>query len=191
MRVRLLILAVALIALGLDPALGAPRARGILATPIPAPEWKVSKWIHGNPGTLADQRGREVLIDFFQLWCPGCNRFSIPLFQRWNELYGDRDDVVIVSIHTVFEGHASQTPERLRDFVEEKGISHPVGIDAYADPGDTNPLTMRRFATGGTPHVAIVDQSGQLRFSHFGSFDPASIEAFINELLTPPQSTTN
>jgi hypothetical protein len=42
---------------------------------------------------------------------------------------------------------------------------------------------MKRFETGGTPHVAIVDGKGDLRFSHFGRFDPAPVERFITRIL--------
>ena len=155
---------------------------GHLREPVPAPEWAVSEWLNGDPGSLADQRGRVVLIDFFQLWCPGCRRFSIPLFQRWDEKYGDRDDVLILSIHTVFEGHDQQTPERLREFIETWKITHPVGVDAY-EKGDETPTTMRRYRTGGTPHVVIIDKTGRIVFSHFGSFNETWAESFIDALL--------
>ena len=169
---------------GLSTALPA----GVVLEPSTSPEWKVSEWINGDPGKLANHRGKIVLIDFFQLWCPGCNEFSIPLFQEWEQKFGVRDDVVIVSIHTVFEGHEEQTPEHLREFIAEKGITHPVGIDAYAVPGAVVPVTMDRFETGGTPHIAIVDKEGRLRFSHFGRFDPQPVERFIERLFEEKKS---
>lgn len=151
----------------------------------PAPDWEISAWLNAEEpiGSLADQRGRVVLIHFFQLWCPGCNNFSIPLFDRWHEKYGERDDVRILSIHTVFEGHGYQTPDRLRDFVEKNRIAHPVGIDAYAEPDDEHPITMRRYRTGGTPHVVVIDKEGIVRFDRFGGFDAQPVEQFIDELL--------
>ncbi len=48
-----------------------------------APEWVISGWINSNGLTLADLRGKVVVIDFFQLWCPGCNKFSGPLMEKW------------------------------------------------------------------------------------------------------------
>ncbi len=156
---------------------------GALLIPTEAPEWETSGWLNGSPGKLSELRGKVVLIEFFQLWCPVCNSFSIPLFQHWNELYGGRDDVAIVSIHTVFEGHDVQTVKRLREFVQEKGILYPVGLDAYDSPKGTIPVSMRRFKTEGTPQIAIVDKGGMLRWSHFGKFDPAPVEALIDRLL--------
>ena len=110
----------------------------------------------------------------------------MPLFNRWHERYGQRDDVLVVSIHTVFEGHDYQSPERLREFVETWGIEHPVGIDTYAAEGGEVPETMRRYRTGGTPHVVIVDKWGRQRFRHLGGFDEQAVEAFIDELLDEP-----
>lgn len=148
-----------------------------------APEWAVSEWINGDPGRLADHRDRVVLLHFFQLWCPGCNRFSIPLFHRWEEKYGARDDVLIVSIHSVFEGHSFQSANRLHGFVADKKIGHPVGIDDYADNNDRTPITMRRYRTGGTPQVVIIDKQGEIRFSKLGGFDTAGAERLIDQLL--------
>lgn len=164
---------------------------GVLLEPIEAPQWKVSEWINGNPGRLADLRGKLVLINFFQMWCPGSNEFSLPLFEDWAEKYGDRDDVVVVSIHTVFEEHDAQTPEKLRQFIKEMGITHPVGIDAYERKDSVVPITMDRYQTGGTPHIAIVDKEGQLRFSHFGRFEREPVERFIERILEEEDKKLN
>jgi thiol-disulfide isomerase/thioredoxin len=167
----------------LSAALLLPAQAGVLLDPQVAPQWQVSEWLNADPGPLAGQAGRVVIIHFFQVWCPGCASFSVPLFQHWQETYGQREDVLILGIHTVFEGHDVQTPQSLRQFLLDKGIRYPVGIDAY-DGGDrVTPVTMRRFDTGGTPHVAIVDRYSRLVFSHFGRFDPAPVEAFIDRLL--------
>jgi thiol-disulfide isomerase/thioredoxin len=167
-------------------SLAAAAQAGVLLSPTSAEEWEVSEWINADPGPLANYRGKVVFINFFQLWCPGSNSFSIPLFQKWEEEYDDRDDVVFISIHSVFESHKLQTPEQLRQFVEARGIKHPVGVDKYAKPGDEVPVTMNRYETGGSPHVVIVDQEGRVRFSHFGRFEVEPVEAFIQRLFNEP-----
>ena len=151
-----------------------------------APEWEVSEWLNGPGTTLAGLRGKVVVIEFFQMWCPGCNRFSIPLLHRWQtdtfKDAVDSGDLQVVSIHTVFEGHSYQTPEKLRKFVKKKGMTHLVGIDAF-ETGDHRPITMKRFDTGGTPEVAIVDRRGRIRFQEFGGFNTGTAEALIRKLL--------
>jgi hypothetical protein len=178
------VLLAAAVSLGV-PAIDA----GVVLDPQPAPDWDVREWIHGDPGSITRQRDKVVLIEFFQLWCPGSNSFSIPLFNRWEEIYGQREDVVIVSIHSVFEGHEYQTEERLREFLERNGIDRMVGIDNYAAPGDEVPITMKRFGALGTPHVVIVGKDGKIHFSAFGPFAIEPVEAFIDRLLAEGQST--
>jgi len=45
----------------------------------------------------------------------------------------------------VFEGHDYQNPKRLKKFITEKEITHPVGLD------------QRCYGRGGTPEMAIID----------------------------------
>jgi thiol-disulfide isomerase/thioredoxin len=147
-----------------------------------APEWVISEWINSEGFTLSDMRGKVVIIDFFQLWCPGCNKFSGPLMEKWKQKYGDRKDIQLVAIHTVFEGHSQQTPKILRQYVKEKNITYPVGVDDQAS-GQRLPETMIRYNTRGTPEMAVIDKKGRIRFQHFGSFNPDVVEKLINTLL--------
>ena len=154
------------------------------ATPFgnQAAEWVISEWINTPGFTLEDLSGKVVVIDFFQLWCPGCNSFSIPLMEVWKQRYGSRDDIQFVGIHTVFEGHAYQTPEKLRQYIKEKNITYPVGIDDYVS-SQRMPETMIRYHTRGTPEITIIDKQGKIRFQQFGGFNPAVAEKLINTLL--------
>lgn len=155
-----------------------------------APEWRISEWLNSDGTTLEALRGKVVVIDFFQLWCPGCNKFSVPLMARWEKHYAEQaaaGEIAFISIHTVFEGHEYQTPDRLRDYVKKKGITHPVGIDLHL-PGEEIPETMRAFRTRGTPEMAIIDRGGMLRFQRFGGFDPALGEKLIDRLLEEPDA---
>jgi hypothetical protein len=152
---------------------------GVVLQPTPASELQVSSWLNADPGSLADNRGRIVLIGFFRMTCPESRAFLIPLFRRWNALYGEREDVSISLVHGSLEGHDSPTPEGVREFVRENGISYAVGIDV----GGQVPPTMRRYGVRGTPHLAIVDKEGLLRFTLEGIFDIEPIETFIERLL--------
>lgn len=167
-------------------------AAGTIASPAlslpvgtPAPEWDIAEWINSDPVRLHDLRGQVVVIDFFQLWCPGCNSFSIPLTLKWEKDFAEEiatDRMKIVSIHTVFEGHDHQTIERLRRFVEKKGFGHPVGHDRH-DIDDRLPNTMILYGTRGTPEMAIIGKDGIIAYQRIGMFDPAEKEALIRGLL--------
>jgi len=153
-----------------------------------APEWVISEWINGPGVALSELRGKVIIVEFFQLWCPGCNSFSIPLMKKWNQTFENEiaaGDLVLLSIHTVFEGHSYQTPKRLRSFVKEKEIHHLVGIDRH-EQGERIPETMKRYMTGGTPEMAIIDKNGFVRFQKFGGFNPSYVEPLIRQLLSEP-----
>ena len=153
--------------------------------PHPAPAWEISGWLNDYPGDLQDNRGKVIVIDFFQLWCPGCNTFTGPLMQQWQDRFAteiESGELLLVKIHTVFEGHDVQTVERLKLYLEEKGISLPVGIDKHLN-GDYRPETKKRYKTSGTPEVVIIDREGMIRFQQFGWFEPVAVEAFIESLL--------
>ena len=164
-------------------SIGGLVSAGALVPGEEAPEWRISEWINGDPGAVEFHKGRVLVLHFFQMWCPGCNEFSLPVMKRWDELYGDRDDFMIVSIHSVFEGHDYQTTERLRKYLRKNGIWHPVGIDAYAHVDDEVPVTMQRFHAEGTPQLAVIDKEGFLVFTHFGKFDIATLEFLLDRLL--------
>ena len=165
-------------------AFTAPALRAAMAGKK-APEWDISEWINSKPISLSGLRGKVVVIDFFQLWCPGCNSFSIPLMHHWEQVFekeASKGDIAFVSIHTVFEGRSFQTPKRLRRFLKKKGINHAVGVDRHIG-GNRLPETMRRYATSGTPEMAIIDKNGIIRMQHFGGFDPDYGEKLIRTLL--------
>lgn len=153
--------------------------------PAPAPAWDIAEWINADPGTVQSNRGKVIVIDFFQLWCPGCNTFTGPLMQQWQDRFSveiDNGDLLLVKIHTVFEGHDYQTVRRLKAYLLEEGITLPVGVDRhYGD--DHLPETKKRYQTRGTPEVVMIDRNGQLRFQRFGWFDPAVAERYLDFLI--------
>ena len=140
--------------------------------PRPAPAWDVAGWINSDGMDLADLKGRVVIIEFFQLWCPGCNRFSKPLIKKWEKDFArqiKKEQLTIVGVHTVFEGHSYQNPKRLRRYLKRNDIRHPVDVDRLRQ-GEHIPQTMRQFRTRGTPEMAIIDKQGVIRFQRFGGF---------------------
>ena len=148
-----------------------------------APSLETESWFNSSPLNLENLKGNVVIIEFFQLWCPGCNNFSIPLMTKWRDKsFSSEDDIKFISIHTVFEGHEYQTNERLESFIKEKGITHPVAVDKHIE-GRHTPVTMTKYRTRGTPCIAIIDKEGIVRFKYFGRFKTGPVENFIRELL--------
>ena len=148
---------------------------------MPQPELQVSQWFNTQQDiTLKSLRGKVVVLEAFQMLCPGCVRHGIPLAQRVDAAF-PKDKVAVLGLHTVFEHHAAMTPVSLKAFLHEYRITFPVGVDA-AGSGDM-PKTMQAFNMRGTPSLLLFDKSGALRAHHFAEVSELLLGAEIATLL--------
>ena len=148
----------------------------------PAPELDVAQWFgRGTPASLAALRGRVVVVEAFQLLCPGCVLHGLPLAQRVARAFADAP-VTVLGLHCVFEHHAAQgRADVLQAFLHEWRIDFPVAVDR--PDGDDVPHTMRRYALRGTPSLLVIDRDGVLRGHHFGAVDELALGREIGALL--------
>ncbi|SMX48800.1 peroxiredoxin family protein [Maliponia aquimaris] len=146
-----------------------------------APELHVSQWFNTDRDiTLASLRGKVVVVEAFQMLCPGCVSQGLPLAQKVHQSF-PREVVAVLGLHTVFEHHAAMTPVSLKAFLHEYRITFPVGVDT---PGvGPLPKTMEAFQMRGTPSMLIFDKSGALRAHHFGAVPELLLGAEIATLL--------
>lgn len=154
-----------------------------------APELQTSLWLNSpTPVTLAGLRGKVVFIEVFQMLCPGCVSHGLPQAVRVSQTF-ERDDVVVLGLHSVFEHHEAQgTREALSAFLHEYRISFPVGIDAQSKVGEL-PKTMTAYEMQGTPTMLLIDRAGHLRKQAFGQLPDLSLGAEIMALVGETQSS--
>ena len=147
-----------------------------------APAWQVSQWFNTDqPLSLDALRGKVVMIEAFQMLCPGCVSDGLPLAKRVYDTFS-RDDVAVIGMHTVFEHHEAQAPVSLSAFLHEYRIPFPVGIDAAGDTGGL-PLTMAAYQMQGTPTLVLIDRQGRRRLQHFGHVPDLRLGAEIMALI--------
>ncbi|MDN5860926.1 MAG: TlpA family protein disulfide reductase [Pseudonocardia sp.] len=147
---------------------------------VAAPELDVAEWLNTEPLTLADLRGRVVVLEAFQMLCPACVHHSIPQAKRVAETFGD--DVVVLGLHTVFEHHDAMTPVGLRAFAHENRLGFPIGIDRHVD-GDPQPVTFSGYGMQGTPTTVLIDRAGRIGNHTFGAVPDLALGARIATLL--------
>lgn len=153
------------------------------AAPSPAPPWQVDRWFNAPaPLELAGLRGRVVVLEAFQMLCPGCVSHGLPQAARVHATF-PRDQVAVVGLHTVFEHHAAMTPVALEAFLHEYRIGFPVGVDRAGGDGNPVPLTMRAYGLRGTPSLLLIDARGILRGHHFGQVEDLALGARIASLV--------
>ncbi len=145
-------------------------------------ELQVDQWMNTKADiTLDNCLGKVVLIEAFQMLCPGCVEHGLPQAQKAYQLFSP-DDLVVLGLHTVFEHHAAMGPESLKAFLHEYRISFPVGIDTPADKGPV-PKTMTSYQLQGTPSLILIDRRGYLRWQKFGAISDLQLGAEIMALI--------
>ena len=81
------------------------------------PNLKVSEWVQGIPTNFDQEKDHIVLVEVFQVNCPGCFMYGIPEVTNIYNNYKD-DGVRVLGVATAFEDFDKNTLENLRMLVE-------------------------------------------------------------------------
>ncbi|AIF83898.1 AhpC/TSA family protein [Candidatus Nitrososphaera evergladensis SR1] len=78
-----------------------------------APNLHVSTWVQGKPTNLDQEKGNVVVVEVFQVNCPGCFMYGIP---EAIELYNKYRDsgLTVLGMATAFEDYDKNTLENLQ-----------------------------------------------------------------------------
>lgn len=79
----------------------------------PAPPLAVAAWVQGMPTDLAAERGKVVLVEVFQVNCPGCFLYGIPQAMEWAGHY-ESQGLRVIGLATAFEDFELNTLENLQ-----------------------------------------------------------------------------
>ncbi|WP_199537309.1 redoxin domain-containing protein [Spongiactinospora gelatinilytica] len=151
------------------------------STPVTAaPPWTTTQWFNSDPLDLTALRGRVVVLEAFQMLCPGCVAHGLPQIARLSQTFGD--ELAVIGLHSVFEHHEAMTPPSLKAFLYEYRIGFPVGVDAHQGDNPT-PVTFGRYRMRGTPSTVLIDREGNLRGHQFGVVDDMTLAAAVTRLL--------
>jgi thiol-disulfide isomerase/thioredoxin len=87
----------------------------------PVPELKVTAWVQGGPISLKDYQGNVVVVEVFQVNCPGCFIYGIPEAIETYHKYRNKG-VVVLGLATAFEDFDKNTIENLRLLLTENRV---------------------------------------------------------------------
>src|SRR5437879_7811851 len=147
-----------------------------------APEFthaRAADWINSAPLTLAQLRGKVVLVEFWTYECINCLR-SAAWIQSIARLHADAG-LVVIGVHTP-ELQQERSVANVRQAVEGLGINYPVMIDG--DDAYWNVLENRYW-----PAFYLIDRDGRMREQgagemHSGDAQAKRLEASIAQLLS-------
>ena len=78
-----------------------------------APNFKVSSWVQGIPTNIDIEKDKIIIIEVFQVNCPGCFIYGIPsVIDVYNKY--KLDGVTVLGIATAFEDYDKNTLENLK-----------------------------------------------------------------------------
>ena len=82
-----------------------------------APNFGASEWVQGTPTNIDQEGDHIVLVEVFQVNCPGCFMHAIPEAIQVYQKYAE-DGVRVIGLATAFEDFDLNTVENLRMLAE-------------------------------------------------------------------------
>lgn len=134
----------------------------------------ISRWLNTpHELSLADLKGKVVLVDFWTYSCINCVR-TLPHVTGWYEKYKDKG-FVVVGVHTpefAFEKETGNVQNALKQFK----INYPVAQD-------NDFKTWSNYKNHYWPAEYLIDAKGRIRRTHFGEGKYDEMELAIRQLL--------
>jgi cytochrome c biogenesis protein CcmG/thiol:disulfide interchange protein DsbE len=119
-------------------------------------------------GSLADHRGKVVVLNVWASWCPPC-KSEMPLLQRTHEDIAARGGLVL-GIDT------QDASEDALKFLREKRIEFTSLRDRDREYG-------RSLGVSGYPETFLIDRSGKIAAVKRGPVDQAWLDEHLDPLL--------
>src|SRR3954454_21506008 len=123
---------------------------------------------HGRTGSLADYKGKVVVMNFWASWCPPCVK-ELPLLERTQRSLQS-------PAPPLMGGNNQDTPEDALGYVRRFALTYPSLRDV-----DRN--FARKFGTNAYPETFVLDRDGRITALRRGPVDPAWLKANVEPLL--------
>jgi len=151
-------------------------AQAAQTTPA-APDFaNIEKWHNSAPLSMAQLRGKVVLVDFWTYTCINCIR-TLPYVRGWYDKYKDQG-LVVVGVHTP-EYPVERSSANVASALKRFDIRYPVAQDnRYA--------TWEAYSNQYWPATYLIDKQGKIVYTHFGEGNYDVTEATIRKLLAQP-----
>ena len=130
----------------------------------PAPDFTVPD-LRGQEVSLADYRGKTVVLDFWATWCLPCI-YQIPVLNEFWRAHEAVGDVAVIGVAVDVEGAEIVAP-----WIEEHGVEYQIVI------GDER--LARKFGAMGFPTLAIITPDGDIDSLHVGLVELEDLENLV------------
>jgi len=132
-----------------------------------APEFvAIDRWFPGQPQTLANMRGKVVMLDFWATWCAPCIA-AFPSLIEWYQDY-KKDGLEILGVtkyHGEAEGFSVDNAAEL-EFLQRFKKTHRLPYDFVVAKDNTTQII---YGAGAIPTAVLIDRKGVIRYIETGS----------------------
>jgi len=129
-----------------------------------APEVHVEEWITTAP---PDAEGKYTMIEFWATWCAPC----VAIMPHLDEVAKTHSDKLVI------KSISNESPAKVKAFVERKGFTYPIGVDAKSRTAST-------VGVRGIPHGLLVNPEGKVVWQgHPGEFVGEAGEKKLEKFL--------
>lgn len=143
---------------------------GANAATTPAPDFTMTD-ADGATLTLADFKGKPVLLNFWASWCGPCQSEMPDIQTAWKE-HGTDVEFVIVNM----TGMNGETEQSAKAFLADAGYTFPCYFDA-------NNSAATAFGVSSIPQTYLINAEGNIIGAYMGAMD-ASVLAQGIDMLT-------
>jgi thiol-disulfide isomerase/thioredoxin len=134
--------------------------------------------LNGKEISLAQLRGKVVIVDFWATWCPPCRGEMPNMKSIYRKHHENGLEIVGVSL--------DEYRRDLDNYLREENIPWPqIFFDQPDQQGWNSPLA-RKFGVRAIPHTLVVDREGRLAGEDLGG---SELESAVAEQFGQPGST--
>ncbi|HEX8856333.1 MAG TPA: TlpA disulfide reductase family protein [Thermoleophilaceae bacterium] len=137
-----------------------------------APALTLPRLTGGGESSLAEYKGKVVLVNYWASWCPPC-RTEAPLLERWHQKMTKAGG-------TVLGIDVLDTTDDALAFARAKGLTYPMLRD-----GDGK--TQGKFGLTGYPESFVIDRDGKIAALQRGAVDDKFMLEKVQPLLEAQQ----
>ena len=141
-----------------------------VGNPDPAPDFKLTG-LDGQPVTLADSKGKVVLLNFWATWCGPC-RAEIYDLIGLQAKYQDRFQILSLIVD-------DDDAAAIKTVVAKYGINYPVALAP-------NDIRIQYGGIAALPTSFLLDTEGRIVQKHEGLHNPMLYELEVRSLLGLP-----
>ncbi len=137
----------------------------------PTPPSLILKTLLNKPTSLAQQRGKVVLVNFWASWCPPCVH-EMPSMEKLYQHY-PRSKFTILAVNMAEDSNT------INDFIQNKvHVSFPILLDHDGK-------ALQDWQVFAFPSSFIIDAHGKIRYALFGSilWDTPEVIDIIDKLV--------